>query len=215
MPAAQRSEQILDAAAEIFAKRGYRDASTAAIATAVGVGEPTLYRYFSSKHALYLAVLDRSADAQIAAWRRIVASSPTPLAGLRAAGRWYFSQMIEQPQPLLLRARALVETGDEEVAKHARERFLSTFEFTKELYEEAKTSGLIDAATDITAYAWLFMGVGALMDQAMLMDLKSDFDIELMRRIMAIVWPVMLARDVAAAPTDGARPAKEPGHARQ
>ncbi len=215
MPAEQRIEQILDAATEVFAKRSFRDVSTAAIAAAAGVSEPAIYRYFPSKRALYLAVLDRSAEAQIAAWRRIAASSSTPLAGLRAAGRSYVLQMVEHPQPLLLRARALVETGDEEVAKRARERFLSSFEFTKGLYDEAKASGLIDADADTTAYAWLFMGVGALMDQALLMDVKGDFDMAMMQRIMAIVWPMMFARDGTAAPTDGARQAKEAGHARQ
>ncbi len=214
MPAEQRAAQILDAAAEVFAKRSYRDVSTAVIAAAAGVSEPALYRYFPSKRALYLAVLDRSADAQIATWRRIAASSPTALDGLRAAGRWYFLQMVEKPDPLLLRARALVETGDEEVAKHARERFLSTFEFIKGLYDEAKRDGLIDASADTASYTWLFMGVGALLDQALLMDLKGEFDIEQMRRIMAVVWPKMFAPSTAAA-TGGAPKARKRGNVRR
>jgi AcrR family transcriptional regulator len=213
MPAAQRLEQILDAAAEIFAKRGYRNTSTAAIAAAVGVGEPTLYRYFPSKRALYLAVLDRSADAQIAVWRKIAESSPTPMEGLRAAGRWYFLQMVEKPQPLLLRARAIIESVDEEVAKHVRERFLATFEFIKGLYDRAQASGVIDPRADTASYAWLFMGVGALLDQALLMELKSDFDIEQMRRIMAIVWPSVPAPASQASSTDGARKTKDSPHA--
>jgi len=203
LPAAERLEQILDSAAEVFAARSYRDVSTADIAAAAGVSEPTLYRYYDSKRALYLAVLDRSADALAARWREIIEASPTPLDGLRKAGRWYFLQMVENPRPLLLRARSLVETGDEEVAKHVRERFLRNFHFIKQQYDEAKASGLIGAAADTGTYTWLFMSVGALLDQALLMKLKSELDMEQIGGIMAIIDPLRLA------PGDGSARAKE------
>jgi hypothetical protein len=45
------------------------------------------------------------------------------------------------------------------------------------------------------------------------MELKSDFDIEQMRRIMAIVWPSVPAPASQASSTDGARQTKDPPHA--
>lgn len=189
LPAAERLEQILDSAAKMFAARSYRDVSTADIAAAAGVSEPTLYRYYESKRALYLDVLDRSADALADRWREIIETSPTPIEGLRAAGRWYFMQMVENPQPLLLRARSLVETGDEEVARHARERFLRNFHFIKQQYDDAKARGLIDEGTDTGAHTWLFAAVGALLDQALLMKLTDDLDLTQIRGVMAIIDP--------------------------
>jgi AcrR family transcriptional regulator len=54
-----RTRQILDAAARLFAKHGYADADTQLLADELGVGKGTLYRYFPSKKALFLAAADR------------------------------------------------------------------------------------------------------------------------------------------------------------
>src|ERR1700754_2023064 len=53
-----RREQVLDAAMRGFASQGYRGASIAAIAEEVGLSEPGLLHYFSSKAALLLATLE-------------------------------------------------------------------------------------------------------------------------------------------------------------
>src|ERR1700730_8355375 len=56
---ASRQEEILEAAARLFAKHGYADADTQLLADELGVGKGTLYRYFPSKKALFLAAADR------------------------------------------------------------------------------------------------------------------------------------------------------------
>lgn len=50
-------ERILDAAEEILRTRGVAQATTKEIALASAVSEPTLYKYFSDKERLLLAVL--------------------------------------------------------------------------------------------------------------------------------------------------------------
>jgi AcrR family transcriptional regulator len=42
-------EEIIDAAFEVFAERGYHDAGVADIASRVGIGHSTFYRHFDSK----------------------------------------------------------------------------------------------------------------------------------------------------------------------
>jgi AcrR family transcriptional regulator len=54
-----RQEQILDAAAKLFAKHGYADADTQLLAEELGVGKGTIYRYFPSKRDIFLAAADR------------------------------------------------------------------------------------------------------------------------------------------------------------
>lgn len=56
---ANRQEQILDAAARLFAEHGYEGADTQLLADELGVGKGTLYRYFPSKKDLFLAAADR------------------------------------------------------------------------------------------------------------------------------------------------------------
>lgn len=55
----QRSEQILEAAMQLFAEHGYSDTDTQLLADKLQVGKGTIYRYFRSKHELFLAAADR------------------------------------------------------------------------------------------------------------------------------------------------------------
>jgi AcrR family transcriptional regulator len=54
---AERREQILRTALEVFTEGGYHGSSLKEIARRVGVTEPTLFHYFGSKEALLAAVL--------------------------------------------------------------------------------------------------------------------------------------------------------------
>jgi AcrR family transcriptional regulator len=55
--AAERRAQLLGVARRLFARDGYRGASMEAIAEAAGVTKPVLYQHFTSKRALYSALL--------------------------------------------------------------------------------------------------------------------------------------------------------------
>lgn len=55
---AERRGQILHEAARCFSTRGFRGTTTRDIAAAVGITEAALYRYFPSKEAIYVALLD-------------------------------------------------------------------------------------------------------------------------------------------------------------
>jgi AcrR family transcriptional regulator len=57
--AARRHDEILGAAAKLFAERGYAATDLQIVADALGVGKGTLYRYFPSKEQLFLAAVDR------------------------------------------------------------------------------------------------------------------------------------------------------------
>src|SRR6187549_2974279 len=57
--AAARRSQILDAAATVFATRGYHAATIKQIALTAGLADGTIYIYFPNKTALLLGLLDR------------------------------------------------------------------------------------------------------------------------------------------------------------
>ena len=53
-----RKKQILDAAAGVFAEKGFHPTTIKAIAKAAGVADGTIYIYFENKTALLLGILD-------------------------------------------------------------------------------------------------------------------------------------------------------------
>jgi AcrR family transcriptional regulator len=55
--AAERRQQILDAALDVFTRQGFASATTAEIARTAGVAEGTIYNYFPSKRELFVDVI--------------------------------------------------------------------------------------------------------------------------------------------------------------
>lgn len=54
----RRREQILEAAARVFAEKGYHEAGIADIATDLGIGHGTFYRYFANKKEIVSQAVD-------------------------------------------------------------------------------------------------------------------------------------------------------------
>lgn len=59
VPMDERREQILEAALLEFSHKGLRGGSTMNIAREVGISQPNIFRIFSTKHELFVAVLQR------------------------------------------------------------------------------------------------------------------------------------------------------------
>lgn len=54
----RRREQILDAATRVFSEKGYHEAGIADIATDLGIGHGTFYRYFANKQEIVSQAVD-------------------------------------------------------------------------------------------------------------------------------------------------------------
>jgi len=101
-------DDLLTAAARVYAESGYRGATTRRIALAAGVNEITLFRHFGSKEALLREALARSQDppaadlpdepkdpqAELLAW---AGSHITDLRGRQALIRTCMGEYAEHP----------------------------------------------------------------------------------------------------------------------
>jgi AcrR family transcriptional regulator len=182
-----RRQQVLDVAIRVFAERGYGAASTLSIAAEAGVGEPTIYRYFASKRVLFLAAFDRSSGALLERWRALAAESPSPLEALQRIGVWYVEQLRARPHDLLLRYRSFSHTDDTELCERVRSNYRETLAFVEDLYAQARARGQIDATADPRALAWLFMAVGAALDQAQLLGLGDTLSDDVVAKIASLI----------------------------
>lgn len=71
----QKRRQILDAAATVFAAKGFHKALMDDVAARAGIGKGTIYRYFRDKEELFFSILDAGMDdlkaqLQVAAGRK-------------------------------------------------------------------------------------------------------------------------------------------------
>ena len=88
---ADRMEQTLNAAHDLFAEHGYAAVKMDEIAAAVGVTKPLLYNYFGNKEQLYITVMERAGDSLTATVAEAVGDSANPGEALGAGVRAFFS----------------------------------------------------------------------------------------------------------------------------
>jgi AcrR family transcriptional regulator len=67
LPRSVRERQILDAAVDVFAARGFHLASMDEVSEVAGISKPMIYAYLGSKDELFVACLRREADRLIEA----------------------------------------------------------------------------------------------------------------------------------------------------
>lgn len=78
-PPASRREQLISAATELFAERGFSAVGVDDIAEAVGIAGPSVYAHFPSKVAILAAAIDRASRLLRVETDRVLASSaPAP-----------------------------------------------------------------------------------------------------------------------------------------
>jgi TetR/AcrR family transcriptional regulator, cholesterol catabolism regulator len=75
----RRADEIVDAAASLFAERGFHGASTQAIADVLGMKQASLYYYFPSKEAALQLVCEKGVDGFLDNAEAIVADTAAPL----------------------------------------------------------------------------------------------------------------------------------------
>ncbi|MER6174269.1 helix-turn-helix domain-containing protein [Streptosporangium sp. NPDC001681] len=188
--AAETRERLLDAAAEVFARRGYDGTRVADIAAAAGVSNGALYTHFGSKAELLVTAL-RAHGPQLLA--DLFAADPdrsiTDL--LLVIGRWL-------PRRRDVRGALIVEAlvaarRDEDVARPMRDYVGERSDWLAELVRVAQNDGEFDPmlSPNALAHFCLLLAMGSALVPP---GLHGVDDAE---------WTALLTRVVAAlAPAD-------------
>jgi AcrR family transcriptional regulator len=102
-----RREEIVTAAAALFARRGFHGVSIGDLGSAVGMSGPGIYRHFPSKEAvlaeMLLGISNRLLDEGS---RRVVAAPDAPTA-LDALLRWHIEFALGQPDLITVQGQEL------------------------------------------------------------------------------------------------------------
>lgn len=101
-----RRAEILAAAAELFARRGYHGASIGELGRAIGLTGPALYRHFSGKEAVLAEMLLDISRRLLAEGRRR-AADPDPARALDALLRWHIAFALDNPALITVHEREL------------------------------------------------------------------------------------------------------------
>jgi AcrR family transcriptional regulator len=127
--AAERREQILEAAMEEFAARGLRGASVEDLAGRVGVSQPYVYRLFGTKKDLFLAAMGRVRERVQEAFAK--AADNDPGNALEAMGRSYDRSLFGRKEQLML-LQGFAAADDEEVREAVGEGYAELWRFVQD-----------------------------------------------------------------------------------
>ena len=116
-----RREQILQAAAQLFAERGSRAVGVDDVGAAVGVTGPAIYRHFASKDAMLAEMLVRISEYLLAGGSERVADAGADPAGqLRALIAFHVDFALDNPALITVQDRDLASLPDAEAAQVRR-----------------------------------------------------------------------------------------------
>ena len=176
LPAEDRRRQIIESAREVFASQSFAKVGTADLAKAVGVSEPALYRYFSSKKDLFLATLRSTAPKLLELWQNIASDVEEPLETLWSIGVDYYDHLQSHSGNMRLQFQAISEAHDPEIREALRENFASFVDFVAETLDEGKRRGIVRRDIDSRLMAWQFLGIGLTLDLMHLLGFSSELD---------------------------------------
>jgi AcrR family transcriptional regulator len=116
-----RREQILRAAAQLFAERGSRAVGVDDVGAAVGVTGPAIYRHFASKDAMLAEMLLRISERLLAGGsERVAAAGDEPAAQLRALIDFQVEFALDNPALITVQDRDLGSLPGAEAAEVRR-----------------------------------------------------------------------------------------------
>jgi AcrR family transcriptional regulator len=164
-----RGEHILDVAADLLCRWGYRRLTMDDVANAAGVGKGTIYLHWKTRQALFQAVLDREIVALLGELTRAVERDPRNALPDRL-GAVYFAAIMKRP---LVRA---IFHMDREVlgtlVRHQQQRDRRLAELRLDLMRFLQQLGLLrqDLSAEELAYVFRTMLLGFFLADPIVTD---------------------------------------------
>jgi AcrR family transcriptional regulator len=128
--AEERREQILEAALAEFAAHGLEGGSTEAIAKAVGISQPYVFRLFHTKKELFMATIERCMRGTLEMFRTATAGLKGEEA-LHAIGEAYVERLTTDPTYLHAQMQAYAASHDPEIGAVVRAGYGELVEFVE------------------------------------------------------------------------------------
>ncbi|TGA98896.1 TetR/AcrR family transcriptional regulator [Sporolactobacillus shoreae] len=159
-----RKDQILKAAAALFAEKGYYKTTTADVARAVGVTQPYVFHFFKTKEALYLAVLQKAKDIILYVFSHTEASMEQLQVSMGRA----FEVLLKSHRNEMLLIMTAFTTPEPAIRDYVRAGF-------DEVYERVRIEFTKAGIEDPENQAKEFIGCGLLITMAEVLQLPKLF----------------------------------------
>jgi AcrR family transcriptional regulator len=172
----RRASEVLDAAAKVFARRGYHGASTQDIADVLGIRQASLYYYLDSKESALEAVCESGVEDYVTRAQQVLKSDQTGAEKVARLVFHHLAPMVERldytlvflrerrflPQPARKRIRA-IEVRYERIIQRIVEQAIASGEFRADLDARLATLALLGLGN--SAALWLGREPGVTIER--------------------------------------------------
>jgi len=160
MRSADRRRQLLEVAADRFARLGYRGTTTADLAKAAGITEPILYRHFENKLDLFVTLVDEVGREVINDWQRMLdgVKEPAKRMEILLGGNPSTHEKGKGVYRVIFQAMTEVE-ADPEIVKALRKHITRLHKFIRDELASLQKAGFVRRDEPPMDIAWLLVNV--------------------------------------------------------
>jgi AcrR family transcriptional regulator len=172
VPAAERRDELIEAAVVEFAEGGLHGTPVDRIARRVGIAQPYVFSLFPGKRELFIAALERGFDHTAETFRRAAEAFDAEhcepgMDVLKAMGRAYIEMLHSHRELLMLQLHGYAACDDEVIRERVRSRYAQLVRLIFEL------SGATPERIDDFMRAGMWLNVQAAMGVD---DLSAECD---------------------------------------
>ncbi|WP_458686575.1 TetR/AcrR family transcriptional regulator [Nocardia tengchongensis] len=164
----ERREQILEAALHTIAERGFLATSVAELAEAVGLSQSGLLHYFGSKEELFVAVLRKRDQVDVAAM-----GEPSPEALIRLIRH---NTQVPGLVELFTHMQAAAADADHPAHEYMRVHYELGTRGLADALRGIQQAGKIPATVDVEVMATAFMALSDGLQSRWLIDPSIDME---------------------------------------
>lgn len=169
LPAGERRAETVETVVALAAEQDPSEITTSAIAKRMNLTQGALFRHFASKEAIWQAVMEWVAERLLARVDRAAAQAASPLAALEAIFMTHIEFVADHPGVPRMLFGELQRSKESPAKQMARTLIARYGERLRQLLEQGKSSGELDAQIDSAAAATLFIGtIQGLVVQSLL-----------------------------------------------
>ena len=189
-----RRDDILRAAANVFARAGLAAAKVSDIAREAGLSHGLVYHYFESKEAMFAALLDAKVKVWRESWQSAEAAGSTPLERIRCGVAAHLERLRSEPSLGRVMSHALLDESTpieirELVLRFAREGWSDAVRNIRACQEAGECAS--DVPPEQLATAFLAMIRGLALTHALHDELHGSMpSADVVLRLLAPLPPI-------------------------
>ncbi len=153
----ERYAQILDAAIDVFADKGFFKARISDVAEQAGVADGTIYLYFRNKDELLIRIFEEKMGVMIDGVRAELLPVADPLERLRVFARHHFAQ-VEAHRTLAEVLQVELRLSNKFLKEYRPEKLWQYLAIIEECVRDGQACGRIRPEIDPYVFSWAFFG---------------------------------------------------------